>query len=98
VAGGAPVRLPVRLSPGAAKDAIEGWGVDEQDRPVLKVRVRARPVEGAANAALTQLVAKALGLPRSAVRLARGATARTKALEIDGLSDAEVRERLAART
>jgi uncharacterized protein YggU (UPF0235/DUF167 family) len=61
---------------------------------VLKVRVAAPPVEGEANAALVRLVAKALGLPRSAVRIASGETARIKVLEVDGLDEAEVRRRL----
>jgi hypothetical protein len=61
---------------------------------VLKARVAAPPVEGEANAALVRLVAKALGLPRSAVRIASGETARVKVLEIDGLDEAEVRRRL----
>jgi len=61
---------------------------------VLKARVAAPPVEGEANAALRKLVAKALGLPRSAVRIASGETARIKVLEVDGLDEAEVRRRL----
>ena len=51
-------------------------------------------MEGEANAALIRLVAKALGLPRTAVRLASGETARLKVLEIDGLDEAEVRRRV----
>ena len=61
---------------------------------MLKARVAAPPVEGEANAALRKLVAKALGLPRSAVRIASGETARIKVLEVDGLDEAEVRRRL----
>ncbi|MBI2250173.1 MAG: DUF167 domain-containing protein, partial [Brevundimonas diminuta] len=45
--------LPVRLTPGASADRIDGWDVDAEGRAVLKVRVRARPVEGEANVALT---------------------------------------------
>lgn len=61
---------------------------------MLKARVAAPPVEGEANAALVRLVAKALGLPRSAVRITSGETARVKVLDIDGLDEAEVRGRL----
>jgi uncharacterized protein YggU (UPF0235/DUF167 family) len=60
----------------------------------LKARVAAPPVEGEANAALVRLLAKALGVPRSAVRIASGDTARIKLLEIDGLDEAEVRRKL----
>lgn len=87
-------RLPVRLQPGAAREGIDGWDVDADGRPVLKVRVRARPVEGEANAALIALIARALDVPRRAVGLARGGQSRLKMLEIDGLDEAEVRARL----
>ena len=86
--------LPVRLTPGAASDRIDGWDVDAEGRPVLKVRVRARPVEGEANTALVKLIAKTLGVPKSAVALQRGGQSRTKMLEIDALSEDELKTRL----
>ncbi len=86
--------LPVRLTPGAASDRIDGWDVDAEGRPVLKVRVRARPVEGEANAALVKLIAKTLGVPKSAVALQRGGQSRTKMLEIDALSEDQLKTRL----
>jgi uncharacterized protein (TIGR00251 family) len=86
--------LPVRLTPGAAADRIDGWDVDAEGRPLLKVRVRARPVEGEANAALIKLLAKALGVPKSAVSLDRGGQSRTKMISIDGVTDDELRARL----
>lgn len=55
----------------------------------LKARVRAAPTGGEANAALEALVAKAVGRPRSAVRVVAGQTARLKTLEIEGLEAAE---------
>jgi len=89
-------RIPVKLTPKSLKDAVEGWDVDPDGRPVLKVRVRAMPVDGAANMALVALMAKALGVSRRDVNLARGSQSRLKMLEVSGLSDAEVRERLSA--
>lgn len=88
------MKLAVRLTPRGGRDVIEGLSEDEAGRPLLKARVAAPPVEGEANAALTRLIAKALGLPRGAVRIASGETARIKLLEIDGLDEAEVRRRL----
>lgn len=88
--------LAIRLPPGAASDRIDGWDVDPDGRPVLKVRVRARPVEGEANAALLKLLAKALDLPKSAVSLERGGQSRLKRIAVDGLSPDEVRARLSA--
>ena len=86
--------LPVRLTPGASADRIDGWDVDVDGRPVLKVRVRARPVEGEANAALLKLLAKTLGVPKSAVSLDRGGQSRLKMIAIAGLTDDELRVRL----
>jgi uncharacterized protein YggU (UPF0235/DUF167 family) len=87
-------RLPVRLTPGAASDRIDGWASDPDGRPVLRVRVRARPVEGEANAALLKLLAKALGVAKSAVALDRGGQSRLKMIAIAGLSDEDLRTRL----
>ncbi|WP_295216450.1 DUF167 domain-containing protein [uncultured Brevundimonas sp.] len=86
--------LPVRLQPGAAADRIDGWTSDAEGRPVLKVRVRARPVEGEANDALIRLLAKSLGVPKSAVSLRRGGQSRSKMIVVQGLDDEELRSRL----
>ncbi|MFN3558521.1 MAG: DUF167 domain-containing protein [Brevundimonas sp.] len=88
--------LPIRLTPGASSDRIDGWDLDLDGRPILKVRVRARPVEGEANAALLKLMAKTLGVPKSAVSLERGGQSRVKRIAIEGLSPDEVRARLSA--
>ncbi|MDP2117828.1 MAG: DUF167 domain-containing protein [Brevundimonas sp.] len=86
--------LPIRLTPGASSDRIDGWDSDADGRPVLRVRVRARPVEGEANDALIKLLAKTLGLPKSAVVIQRGGQSRTKILEVAGLSGDEVKRHL----
>ena len=83
--------LHVRLTPKAAADRIDGWAKDADGRPVLAVRVRAQPIEGAANEALERLLAKALRVPRSSVRVARGGQSRLKAVEIEGVDEAAVR-------
>ncbi len=87
-------RLAVRLTPRAKADAIDGWDRDEAGRPYLKVRVRAEPVDGAANAALERLIAKALGLPKSAVSVEKGGASRLKQLSVAGLEGPEVARRL----
>jgi hypothetical protein len=88
------VRLAIKLTPGAATDRIDGWDLDAEGRPVLKVRVRARPVEGEANEALVKLIARALGVPKSAVAIQRGGQSRTKILVVEGLSEDEAKGRL----
>lgn len=87
-------RIAIRLTPKASTDRIDGWDVDLDGRPVLKVRVRARPVEGEANAALIACLARALGVPRRDVTLARGGQSRLKMIEVAGLDDENLRSRL----
>ena len=87
-------RLAIKLTPGTSVDRIEGWDADPEGRPVLKVRVRARPVDGEANAALIVLLVKALGVPRSTLSLMRGGQSRLKMIEVEGLDDAGLRARL----
>ncbi|MAU66110.1 DUF167 family protein [Hyphomonas sp.] len=77
-------RLTVRVQPKASADRIEDWAEDDAGRKFLKVRVRAVPEDGKANSAVQKLVAKWLGLPKSAVRVVTGGKTRLKGLEIDG--------------
>lgn len=84
------VRLAVRVTPKGGRDGADGWGADAAGRPYLKVRVSAPPSEGAANAAVTAFVAKALKRPKGAVRIVSGETARIKILEIEGIDEAGV--------
>jgi hypothetical protein len=81
--------LRVKVVAGASRDAIAGWLGD-----ALKVRVSAAPERGKANAAVEALIARALGLPRGSVRVVAGETVPRKLVEIAGLTEAEVRERL----
>ena len=67
----------IRVIPRASANAVTG----ERDG-VLLVRVTAPALEGKANDAVVALLAKALGTPRGAVRLVRGATSRTKRISV----------------
>jgi uncharacterized protein YggU (UPF0235/DUF167 family) len=87
-------RLRVRLTPKANADRIEGVGEDAGGASHLKVRVRAAPESGAANAALEALIAKRIGAPRSRVRVAKGATSRTKMVDIDGVDAPSLMRRI----
>lgn len=58
------------------------------------MRVTAPPVDGAANTAVCKLLSKALGIRVAAVRVTHGKTARQKIVQVDGLTDGEIRERL----
>ena len=76
--------VAVRLTPKGGRDAIDGTEQLADGRGVLKVRVRAAPSEGAANAALIKLIAAALDTAPRNVSLATGATARIKRIKIAG--------------
>jgi uncharacterized protein len=80
-------RLAVRVQPGASADRVEGRGTDDAGRVFVKLRVRARPEDGAANAAVESVVATALGVPKSAVKVVTGGKTRIKGLQIDGPPD-----------
>ena len=86
--------LAVRLTPRGGRDGADGWALDADGRPYLKARVASAPVEGEANAALILLLSKSLGVPRSAVSLARGGQSRLKRIEVAGLDDQALRSRL----
>ncbi len=77
-------RLTVRVQPKASADRVEDWAEDDAGRKFLKVRVRAVPEDGKANSAVQNLVAKWLGVPKSAVRVVTGGKTRIKGLEIEG--------------
>ncbi|HEX7091695.1 MAG TPA: DUF167 domain-containing protein [Longimicrobiales bacterium] len=80
---GSAVRIPVRAQPRASRSEIAG----EHDG-ALRVRLAAPPVEGAANDELVRLLARVLGVPRSAVRVVAGQRGRTKVVEVDGVDAA----------
>jgi uncharacterized protein (TIGR00251 family) len=78
--GSTAVRFAVRLTPRSASSAVDGV-LDG----VLKVRVTAAAVEGAANTALIRLLAELLDVPRRDVRIVAGATSRQKLVVVDGV-------------
>lgn len=73
------IEIAVRVTPRAGRDALAA-GTEEH----FAARLAAPPVEGAANAALVPLVAKAFGVPKRDVTLIAGETARLKRLSIRG--------------
>ena len=78
------VSFQVRLTPKGGRDAVEGWQQASDGSEHLKARVRAVPEDGKANAALIALLASELAIPKSAIRIAAGATSRLKRVEITG--------------
>jgi uncharacterized protein (TIGR00251 family) len=84
VAGG--VRLAVRLTPRASRNGVDGIAMDANDRPLLKLRLVAPPVEGAANVALVAFLSDALSLRKTDIVIRSGDTSRTKILHLSGES------------
>ena len=82
-------RITVRVQPKAKRSEVTGYADG-----VLKVRIAAVPEKGRANQELVKLLAEVLGVPRSDVTIQKGATSRTKLVRVEGLSEAEVVERL----
>lgn len=78
------VRLAVRLTPRASRDAFAGLAADADGRQVLLIRLSAPPVEGAANRALVAFLADALGLRKADVMIRAGETSRQKLLHVQG--------------
>ena len=76
---GDAITFEVRVAPRASRNRIIGV----QDG-ALKVALTAPPVDGAANEALIKLLAKQLGLAKSAVEIVRGERGRTKLLRVHG--------------
>jgi uncharacterized protein (TIGR00251 family) len=87
--------LAVRLTPRANRTEIGGVISDAAGKPLLAVRVKAPPVEGAANAALIAWLADALHLRKADIAIRSGETARIKVLHLKG-DGPEIAGRIAA--
>jgi uncharacterized protein len=85
------VTLTIKVQPRARKNAIIG-----ELGGALKIAVTAPPVDGRANDACVTLLAAALNVPRSAVTITLGQSARVKVIHVEGVSAEELRKRLSA--
>lgn len=82
----AGVRIALHVTPKAGRDLVAGWRGSE-----LQVHVRAAPESGKANAAACHVIASALDVPPSQVRVLTGRTSRHKQLEVEGVGESAVR-------
>jgi uncharacterized protein (TIGR00251 family) len=78
------ISVALRVTPRGGRDDIDGIETLANGRSVVKVRVRAIAEGGEANRAVTELLAKVLGVPKGRVRLLSGATSRMKQIAVDG--------------
>jgi uncharacterized protein len=81
--------LAIRVQPRAKRTEVAGERGD-----AVVIRVNSPPVDGRANEAVCRLIAKRLGVPRTAVRIVRGESARDKLVRIDGFTAGEARTAL----
>jgi uncharacterized protein len=86
---GGCVRFAVKIHPRAKKNAVTG-----ELGEALKVSLTAPPLEGRANQACIEFLAKLLKVPRSSITIASGHTNRNKVIRVGGVTGQYVRERL----
>ncbi len=74
----------MRVTPRGGRDDIDGIETLANGRSVVKVRVRAIAEGGEANKAVTELLAKALRVPKASVKILSGVTSRLKQVAVGG--------------
>lgn len=87
---GDAVCLSVRVQPRSSKSGVAGMYGEQ-----IKICLKSAPVDNAANKECCDLLAKALGVPRSSVSVLNGASSRSKVLKVEGVAPSVVREALA---
>jgi hypothetical protein len=78
------ISVALRVTPRGGRDDIDGIETLADGRSVVKVRVRAIAECGEANRAVTEVLAKALGVPKARVKILSGVTSRLKQVAVDG--------------
>ena len=78
------ISIALRVTPRGGRDDIDGIETLASGRSVVKVRVRAIADGGEANRAVSELLAKVLGVPKARVKILSGATSRLKQVAVDG--------------
>ena len=78
------ISIALRVTPRGGRDDIDGIETLANGRSVVKVRVRAIAEGGEANRAVTELLAKALHVPKASVKILSGVTSRLKQVAVDG--------------
>lgn len=78
------ISVALRVKPRGGRDEIDGLETLADGRTVVKMRVRAIAEGGAANRAVVELLAKALGVPKAKIRVLSGTTSRLKQIAVDG--------------
>jgi hypothetical protein len=83
-------RVTVKVHPRAKRSAITGRLAD-----AYKLDLAAPPVDGKANDECIRFFAQLAGVPRSAVRIVKGATTRLKVIDVEGVPQATLEKKMA---
>jgi len=83
------VKLTLFIQPKASKNEIIG-----PHNGALKIKITAPPVDGKANAELVEFLSEILDIPKRQIEILKGETGRNKSVEILGLSEVDVLQRL----
>lgn len=83
---GESLLIRVRVTPRASRTQVTGCV-----EGVLRVKVQAPPVEGAANEAVRVLIADRLRIPKSRVEVVRGETGREKTIRVEGVTEGDLK-------
>lgn len=81
------IEIQIYVQPGASKSELVG-----RHGEAIKVRIQAPPIEGRANEAVVEFLAKEFGVAKSAVEIVRGQSSRAKRVRINGLTLEQVPE------
>ena len=81
--------ISLRIVPRSSKNEVCGELGD-----ALKIKLQAPPVEGKANKALIEFLAKALDVPRNRISILAGDTGRNKRILVSGLPPTAIEQRL----
>ncbi len=85
--------ITVYVQPNARRNEVLGF-----EDGVLRVRIAAPPVKGKANKELIDFLSGLLGVSKGSITIEKGLTSRRKVIAIEGLSQAEILQRLGAES
>jgi uncharacterized protein (TIGR00251 family) len=84
--------ITVRISPRSSRNEIS----EIMDEGLIKIRLKAPPIEGQANKALVRFLSSVLDIPPSRIEIVGGQKSRTKLVTITGLDPQELQNRISA--
>ena len=84
------IKIKVKITPNAHKDKICGY----IEKDILKIKIKAKPIDGKANLYLIKYLSKELDIPQSNFSIIKGRTSRIKILEIINIGSREFIEKL----